>query len=105
MKKKKKLGYVEFNDDLDNVDEEDLNEAIARENEMKLAEEVVSDLGDRCKELLMLFYLGSVKLKAIAEQMGYSSEKTAKNQKYKCLEAAKNRLKTLKDKMFSATGL
>ena len=27
--------------------------------------------------------------------MGYNSENTAKNQKYKCLEAARNRLKEL----------
>jgi hypothetical protein len=28
--------------------------------------------------------------------MGYTSENTAKNQKYKCLEGAKNKLKELK---------
>jgi hypothetical protein len=37
-----------------------------------------------------------MKLKNIALKMGYSNEATAKNQKYKCLEAAKNRLRELK---------
>jgi hypothetical protein len=37
-----------------------------------------------------------MKLKDIAAKMGYSSENTAKNQKYKCLEAAKNKLKEMK---------
>ncbi|WP_315821201.1 hypothetical protein [Paraflavitalea speifideaquila] len=54
------------------------------------------ELGERCRELLLLFYNGGLKLKDIAARMGYSSENTAKNQKYKCLEAARNKLKELK---------
>lgn len=68
---------------------------IEDESRARLAEKVISELKDRCRELLLLFYEGRLKLKEIASRMGYSSENTAKNQKYKCLEAARDRLKEL----------
>ena len=77
------------------VNESEFISAIETENQLKLAEKVVSELGERCKELLILFYFQSKKLKDIATKMGYNSENTAKNQKYKCLETAKLKLKAL----------
>jgi len=68
---------------------------IEEESHFRLAEKILTQLKDRCQELLLLFYKGSVSLRDIAARMGYSSENTAKNQKYKCLEAAKNKLKEL----------
>jgi RNA polymerase sigma factor (sigma-70 family) len=73
----------------------DFTETIEHESRIRLAEQALNDLKDRCRELLMLFYQGQISLKAIATQMGYSSEGSAKNQKYKCLEAARTRLKEL----------
>jgi DNA-directed RNA polymerase specialized sigma24 family protein len=72
-----------------------LNEVLEKEGRAKLAEQIILDLGERCRELLLLFYSGSLKLKEIAVKMGYNSENTAKNQKYKCLEQAKEKLKKL----------
>jgi len=66
-----------------------------KEYQARLAEKALDELGERCRELLLLFYHGGVKLKDIAARMGYSAENTARNQKYKCLEAAKLRLKQL----------
>lgn len=66
------------------------------EEHLKLSERVITELGERCRELLIMFYFQSMKLKDIAASMGYNSENTAKNQKYKCLEAAKSKLKALK---------
>jgi DNA-directed RNA polymerase specialized sigma24 family protein len=67
-----------------------------KENGARLAERALMQLGERCRELLVLFYNRRLKLKEIAQIMGYTSENTAKNQKYKCLEGAKNKLKELK---------
>jgi DNA-directed RNA polymerase specialized sigma24 family protein len=75
--------------------DEEFTAEVETENKYKPAEKVIADLGERCKELLLLFYFESLKLKDIAKKMGYNSENTAKNQKYKCLETAKNRLKAL----------
>jgi len=68
---------------------------VEKENRAKLAEKVLQELKDRCREILLFFYQDRISLKDIATRMGYSSENTAKNQKYKCLEAARNRLKEL----------
>jgi RNA polymerase sigma factor (sigma-70 family) len=93
LKKNQKQNFT----DIENVqiDETSFVAAIENEEQLKLAEKVISELGGRCKELLLLFYFHSKKLKDIAAKMGYNSENTAKNQKYKCLESAKNKLKAL----------
>jgi len=80
----------------DEGDIEPLTAAMEKEQQARLAEKVLNELGDRCRELLLLFYHGGLKLKDIASKMGYSTENTAKNQKYKCIEAAKLRLQELK---------
>jgi RNA polymerase sigma factor (sigma-70 family) len=72
-----------------------LTQAVEKEQQARLAEKVLNELGERCRELLLLFYHGGLKLKDIASKMGYNSENTAKNQKYKCIEAAKIRLQEL----------
>jgi RNA polymerase sigma factor (sigma-70 family) len=75
-------------DELDPVDS-DAQEAVSAELRYELAERIVDGLADRCRDLLQLFYTGRLKLKDIALKMGYSSEQSAKSQKYKCLEAAR----------------
>ncbi|RYY56618.1 MAG: sigma-70 family RNA polymerase sigma factor [Chitinophagaceae bacterium] len=79
---------VEFTD-------ENINSWVEEEERYKMAEGVLARLQDRCQELLMLFYLDRLSVAAIAARMGYSSEGSARNQKYKCLEAAKASLKSL----------
>jgi RNA polymerase sigma factor (sigma-70 family) len=68
-------------------------ESIHEESRIRLAEEIINNLKDRCRELLLLFYHDQLDLNTIAERMGYSSANTAKNQKYKCLETARNQLR------------
>jgi RNA polymerase sigma factor (sigma-70 family) len=93
FRKQQKQGFVEFEKELP---EETMIEAdLEKEEQYKLAESVIHQLGERCRELLIRFYFHSKKLKDIAADMGYNSENTAKNQKYKCLEVAKNKLKAL----------
>ncbi len=93
--KKQNQPFVDF--EKQQVAETEFIEDVASEEGYKLAEQVISQLGERCKELLILFYFRFKKMKDIAVEMGYTSENTAKNQKYKCLETAKIRLKELKE--------
>ena len=93
LKKQQKQTFVALGDH--HVDEAEFAPAIEAEDQFRLAEKVITELGDRCRELLLLFYYQGKKLKDIATKMGYNSENTAKNQKYKCLEAAKIKLKAL----------
>jgi RNA polymerase sigma factor (sigma-70 family) len=78
------------------ADGEAISGMIEEDLHIRQAEKVLNDLGERCRELLLLFYNGGLRVKDIAAKMGYGSENSAKNQKYKCLEAAKLKLKELK---------
>ena len=60
---------------------------------LKQAQEAVMKLGQKCKELLELFYFKKLSMKEIAKKLGFASEKGAKNQKYRCIEKAKEHLK------------
>jgi RNA polymerase sigma factor (sigma-70 family) len=96
LKRRRHEVSSDFETGLTASEEQELGEAVDMEDRARLAEKVLHELKERCRELLLLFYEGRLRLKEIAVRMGYNSENTAKNQKYKCLEAAKNRLKELK---------
>ncbi len=96
LKKRKPAIYLDQEIDFSDTEEQEVALALEKEEDARLAEKVMNGLGDRCRELLLLFYNTKLKLKDIAAKMGYSSENTAKNQKYKCLESARNRLQELK---------
>ncbi len=63
---------------------------VIEEKKYQLAERAFSELGKRCQQILQLFYHQSLSFKEIAKLMSFSSEKIAKNQKYKCLTKAKD---------------
>jgi RNA polymerase sigma factor (sigma-70 family) len=96
LKKQSREVPYDLHTGLTEPEELELYTIVEEEERVKLAEKVLGELKDRCRDLLLLFYEGRLKLKDIAARMGYNSENTAKNQKYKCLEVAKNRLKELK---------
>lgn len=76
-------------------EEEDLSNFLEQEERIKKAESVIAGLSERCQEILVLFYHKAMRMAAIAQKMGFSSEKVAKNQKYKCLEHAKHKYREL----------
>jgi RNA polymerase sigma factor (sigma-70 family) len=69
-------------------EEDDVNETL-----LKLIEKKVGELGERCKEVLVSFYYKKMSMVQIADALGFSSPKIAKNQKYKCLERLRNDVK------------
>jgi RNA polymerase sigma factor (sigma-70 family) len=93
LKKKNKTiknDFIELTDE-NLVDE--INSDIADDESMKQAQEAVMKLGEKCKEILELFYFKKLSMKEIANKLGFASEKGAKNQKYRCIEKAKENLK------------
>jgi len=52
-------------------------------------------LGEKCRQLLILFYYKKNSFKEIAAALAFSDEKIAKNQKYRCLQKAKEYYITL----------
>lgn len=55
----------------------------------------IQSLGYPCKELLAAFYYHKEKLKDLYVEMGYSSENTAKQAKFKCMKRLKKDLTLL----------
>lgn len=52
-------------------------------------------LGEKCKQLLVLFYFKKKTFREIAAKLAFSDEQVAKNQKYRCLQKAKENYLTL----------
>ncbi|WP_276484910.1 RNA polymerase sigma factor [Paraflavitalea pollutisoli] len=105
VKKRQRQMAEPLEEDLTPAQTASLDALREADQRVRLAEKVISELGDRCRELLMLFYEQGLKLRDIALRMGYSAEHTAKNQKYKCIEAAKMRLKELQQLSPNPTNL
>ena len=74
------------------ANENEIPEFIERESKFRQVEEVLNSIGEKCLKILQLFYYQKLSMKAIARQVDLKSERVAKNQKYKCLERAKNKL-------------
>ncbi|HEV7783428.1 MAG TPA: sigma-70 family RNA polymerase sigma factor [Chitinophagaceae bacterium] len=52
-------------------------------------------LGEKCRQLLILFYFKKKSFREIATELAFSDERVAKNQKYRCMEKAKENYRTL----------
>jgi len=75
-------------------DEVSVFHSVLEEQKYQFAEQAFRELGERCQQLLQRFYLKKMSFKDIAEVMQFKSEKIAKNQKYKCLQKAKDGFRT-----------
>jgi RNA polymerase sigma factor (sigma-70 family) len=73
----------------------DLGALLAEEQHFGLAERALQALGDKCLELLKRFYLLKEPLLSIAKSIGLAGEGAAKTRKYKCLEEARKRYRSL----------
>jgi RNA polymerase sigma factor (sigma-70 family) len=62
---------------------------LQEEEKFKKAESALQKLGDKCKKLLQLFYSQNKSFTEIANLLDFANEKVAKNQKYKCMEKAR----------------
>ncbi len=75
--------------ELDDIEAE-VSKDIHEEKKYRFAENAFSELGEGCQQLLLMFYHKKMSFKSIAKVMQFKSEKIAKNQKYKCLQKAKD---------------
>lgn len=78
---------------LPEIQEEHLNEE--QEEKFLLAEKALLKIGEKCQEILISFYVAKKTMEEIAKKFGFSGERSAKNQKYKCLEKAREIYRTL----------
>jgi RNA polymerase sigma factor (sigma-70 family) len=84
LKKKNRKVNFEVNDTPDELfdyEQEELKD--------KWLEQVLLALGDKCRDILQLFYYRKKSMEEIAIELGYKGVDSVKTQKYKCLERAK----------------
>lgn len=93
--KKNKMSSQEIADDFSIDFEKEMNAILEKEAKFIQVEGVLQELGEKCLQVLSLFYYNGLSLKIIAQKMGLQSEAAAKTQKYKCLEQAKFKIKAL----------
>ncbi len=93
LRRKGKLRLVD--DSIEMADSTEYNE----EANYKLSELSFNLLGEKCRQLLLAFYYRKNSFEQIAKSLSFSSEAVAKNQKYRCIQKAKenysNLLKTV----------
>lgn len=68
---------------------DDINLHLEKENNFKLLESSLEQLGHPCSALLKAFYLEDKSMQEIAVDFGYTNSENAKTQKYKCLTRLK----------------
>jgi RNA polymerase sigma factor (sigma-70 family) len=80
------------NSKIDNLiqDDSELELLIEKENKLIQVEEIVRQISKKCREIFELFYFKSMIMTEIAKNIGYKSVQSAKVQKYKCMEQARN---------------
>lgn len=60
----------------------------SREQQLSIVDSILDQLQEKCKQILQLFYYQKKSMKEIARTLSFSSEQSAKTQKYKCIEKA-----------------
>lgn len=95
LRKRKNQKWSEIQTELNDDAEQELEAKLLQDSRINLIESVLNDLGKRCLELLKLFYYQALSMKDIVKKLDFSSEKIAKNQKYKCMERARKKVQEL----------
>jgi RNA polymerase sigma factor (sigma-70 family) len=70
-------------------------EADPEEEQIKLAQQAIAFLEEKCRLILNLFYHQQTSLADIARRLKMVSETAARNQKFQCLEKARKKFKEL----------
>ena len=78
--------HEKYEESTEKVDS-DVSESIAKTESLKYIMGLFQELGDKCKQILQLFYYEELPMKEICEKLDFSSEQVLRNKKYKCLKS------------------
>src|ERR1700761_556345 len=67
--------------------ESDVSHHIAEMERKRQLRELVDQLGESCRKVLLLFYYENLSMKEMVEHLPYDNEQVVRNKKYKCLQA------------------
>lgn len=79
----KRNEYFEVDRD---VIEQDVTDYLAYKENQKYVLDLFEQLGDKCKEILTLFYFEGLSMKEILAKVNYQNEQVLRNKKYKCVK-------------------
>lgn len=86
LRRAKKDVPIDVEMDLPGEIEMNFDHFTERENDYRHLETALQSIGDKCRELLRLFYYNNSGLREIAQKLGFRNEHVAKSMKFKCLE-------------------
>jgi RNA polymerase sigma factor (sigma-70 family) len=84
----------DIGDTLPSDDLSPLEELIHSEKASRLAE-ALKQLGEQCRELLLLFYWEELSMEEIADRLGFANADTVKSKKYQCKKTLEQLMKGL----------
>jgi RNA polymerase sigma factor (sigma-70 family) len=88
LRKRKSMGIR--NEIFENTKESvspDISHSLVRNESHQLIMELFQSLGEKCKNILLLFYYENLPMKEIMEKEDFSSEQVLRNKKHKCLKS------------------
>lgn len=71
-----------------------ISEQISRNENLKFVMDLFEKLGEKCRQILTLFYFEEYSMKEICEKMDFSSDQVLRNKKYKCLQSLIDQVKS-----------
>lgn len=88
LKKRERSGHREklFEHGRDQL-EADISFQISDLEKRRQLRELVHQLGEPCKKILMLYYYENLSMKEIVDHLPYENEQVVRNKKYKCLQS------------------
>ena len=67
-------------------DEADVSHHLAEIERKRQLRQLVEQLGEGCRKVLLLFYYENLSMKEIVDHLPYENEQVVRNKKYKCLQ-------------------
>jgi RNA polymerase sigma factor (sigma-70 family) len=64
----------------------DISEYLSYQEGQQFIRQLFAQLGEKCQQILSLFYYGDYSMKEILQQTDYENEQVLRNKKYKCLK-------------------
>lgn len=74
--------------------ENDISTQISKNENLKFVMDLFDKLGEKCKQILTLFYFEELPMKEISDKLDFSSEQVLRNKKYKCLQSLTDQVKS-----------
>jgi RNA polymerase sigma factor (sigma-70 family) len=71
-----------------------ISDQISRNENLKFVLDLFEKLGEKCQQILTLFYFEEYSMKEICEKLDFSSDQVLRNKKYKCLQSLTDQVKS-----------